>query len=63
MYKRQINDGKGNFSQSDHDFLHDLGLVTDAVVKDFDGDGKEEILITGDWTYPKVYNYENNHFV
>lgn len=58
-----INDGKGNFYQSDHDFLHDLGLVTDAVAKDFDGDGKEELLITGDWTYPKVYNFENNHFV
>ena len=58
-----INDGKGNFAKSEFEFLHDLGLVTDAEVKDFDGDGIPELLIVGDWTYPKVYSYENNKFI
>lgn len=58
-----INDGKGNFRRTKFDFLNNLGLVTDATAEDFDGDGIEELLVIGDWTYPKVFNYENGQFV
>ena len=56
------NNGKGDFTLLDFDFLNNLGLVTDAKVEDIDGDGIQELIIVGDWNYPRVIKYINSEF-
>lgn len=46
------NDGEGRFqdvTQRHVPGLLDIGMITDIEVRDFDGDGWEDILIAGDW--------------
>jgi len=54
------NDGQGNFKQIK---LPYFDRVTDALVADFDGDQVEELLVIGDWTYPKIFAFRNRSFV
>ncbi|MGC6421933.1 MAG: VCBS repeat-containing protein [Flavobacteriaceae bacterium] len=55
-----INDGSGNFSQRKLPFFE---RVTDAKVGDFDGDQVEELLVIGDWDYPRVLAFEDRRFI
>jgi enediyne biosynthesis protein E4 len=53
-----INDGKGNFSDGTDEFapaLKEVGLVTDAVVVDYDGDGKNDLVMVGEWMAPTFF--------
>ena len=43
-----INDGKGNFTPLEDNAL-DLGMVTDAVWSDINGDGYEDLVVARDW--------------
>lgn len=43
-----INDGKGNFTPLEGESL-DLGMITDAVWTDIDGDGWEDLIVARDW--------------
>ncbi|WP_373520034.1 VCBS repeat-containing protein [Aquiflexum sp.] len=50
-----INDGQGNFTDGTSQYAPDLkeiGLVTDAAVVDYDGDGKEDLVLVGEWMAP-----------
>nr|WP_228780103.1 VCBS repeat-containing protein [Aquiflexum lacus] len=50
-----INDGQGNFTDGTSQYapeLKEIGLVTDAAVVDYDGDGKEDIVLVGEWMAP-----------
>ena len=52
------NDGTGKFkniSQSHAPALEKAGLISDAVWLDVEGDGDEDLLITGEWMSPKLY--------
>lgn len=47
-----VNDGKGNFSDATAVIapaFKKLGMVTDAVWFDYDGNGYDDLLIAGDW--------------
>lgn len=47
-----INDGKGNFAnqiQSLAPELEFVGMVTDALWVDLDGDGSKELVVVGEW--------------
>ncbi|MEP6681811.1 MAG: VCBS repeat-containing protein [Parafilimonas sp.] len=41
------------------DLLH-AGMVTDAQFADIDGDGKNELIIVGDWMPVTIFKYQNN---
>lgn len=50
-----INDGQGNFTDGTSQYapeLKEIGLVTDAAVVDYDGDGKEDLVLVGEWMAP-----------
>ncbi len=57
------NNGNGEFSLSDFDFLDKIGLVTDAQIEDIDGDGIQELIVVGDWNYPRIYKYINSDII
>lgn len=44
-------------------FLENLGMITGAEWYDLNGDGKEELIIIGEWMYPHVYQYSGKGFV
>lgn len=53
-----INDGKGTFSEQSASLapeFKDLGMVTDLVVTDYDGDGKEDVVMVGEWMAPVFF--------
>jgi len=54
------NDGQGNFKQIKIQYFD---RVTDALVADFDGDQVKELLVLGDWTYPKIFAFRDRTFV
>lgn len=53
-----INDGKGNFTEQSATLapaLKNLGMVTDAQVVDWDGDGKNDLVVVGEWMVPTFF--------
>ena len=53
-----INDGKGNFTEQSATFapeLKALGMVTDAKVLDYDGDGLQDLVVVGEWMAPTFF--------
>ena len=52
------NDGKGNFTNvTDKKAfkLNEVGMITDAVWEDIDNDGKNDLIIVGDWMAPRIF--------
>jgi enediyne biosynthesis protein E4 len=61
-----INDGKGRFTDLAATHNKDIafiGMVTDALWADMDGDNKNELIIVGEWMSPRIFSFTNNHFV
>jgi hypothetical protein len=53
-----MNDGKGVFTESSNDVapsLQRLGMITDAVWADIEGDGDEDLLVVGEYMPVKVF--------
>jgi len=53
-----INDGQGNFTDGTSQYapeLKEIGLVTDAAVVDYDGDGKSDLVLVGEWMAPTFF--------
>jgi hypothetical protein len=53
-----INDGSGNFTDQTSLFapaLKEIGMVTDAQVLDYDQDGKEDLVLVGEWMAPTFF--------
>ena len=58
-----INDGKGNFTEQSTTLafgLKSLGMVTDAKVLDYDGDGLQDVVFVGDWMAPTFFKNIGN---
>src|SRR5436190_4434597 len=54
------NDGKGHFRDVTDELNKDLGtkgMITSAAWADVTGDGKKELIITGEWMSPVIYQY------
>ncbi len=54
-----LNDGRGFFTPSREPVLQNLGMVTDAVWSDLDGDGDPDLVVVGEWMPVKIFI--NNH--
>ena len=52
------NDGQGNFTDVTRKHapeMHQLGLITDAVWADYDGDGDTDLIVVGEWMPISVF--------
>jgi hypothetical protein len=61
-----INDGKGNFSDQTKSVapeLEHLGMVTDAVWVDLNGDQKQDLIVVGEWMPISVWINESGKLV
>ncbi|NKI26118.1 VCBS repeat-containing protein [Arenibacter sp. 6A1] len=52
------NDG-GTFSMVQNTELQDVGMLTDAIWSDFDGDGIKDLILIGEWMSPKFFKNNN----
>jgi len=61
-----VNNGKGVFEDKTQELaplLIRVGMIADAVWTDYDGDGKKDLFLVGEWMKIRVFKNENNHFV
>ena len=60
------NDGRGHFRDVTTQLapgLDSIGMVTAATWLDYDGDGKLELIVVGEWMPVRVFHQENGRFV
>jgi hypothetical protein len=60
------NDGNGRFTDVTQEYSAALmapGLISDALFTDTNGDGKEELVIAGEWMGIQIFSLEENKFV
>ncbi len=58
------NDGKGNFTNITDSKAPDtksIGMTTDVVWEDIDGDSKKDLIIVGEWMAPKIFKNTGTH--
>ena len=56
------NDGQGHFKDVTPPSVASIGMVTGALWADVTGDGKKELIITGEWMATRIFSYTNNKF-
>ncbi len=61
-----LQNSKGIFTDVTSQYagaLRSPGIVNQAEWADMDGDGKNELTITGEWMAPEMYSFENGQFI
>ena len=59
------NDGEGNFTDITSDYapeFESLGMITDSGITDWDSDGLDDLIITGEWMSPMVFRNTGTGF-
>lgn len=56
------NDGSGLFTEMSLPGKDEnrLGMITGAAAADITGDGKEELIVIGEWMSPRVFQFDGN---
>lgn len=60
------NDGKGHFTDVTKERAPELaqaGMVSSAAWIDYDGDGKQDLVVAGEWMPVRVFHQEGGRFV
>lgn len=60
------NDGSGNFtnvSERKAFEVKNAGMITDALWEDMDGDGKKDLIVTGDWMGTQIFKNNGRRLV
>ena len=52
-----LNDGRSEFKKHNDDLLSDLGMITDAVIADINKDGKQELIVCGEWNAIRAFSF------
>lgn len=58
-----VNDGKGHFTDATARLCPDLlqgGMITAAAWTDLDKDGVKELVLTGSWMQPRIFQYKKD---
>ncbi|HLW19919.1 MAG TPA: VCBS repeat-containing protein, partial [Cyclobacteriaceae bacterium] len=54
-----LKNNNGNFEIVENKELRNVGMVTDAVWTDFDGDGWTDLVVVGEWMSPRFFQNQN----
>ncbi len=60
-----VNDGKGHFTDiaaTKNPEIAKIGMVTNAVWADIDGDSVKELVVAGEWMAPRVFSFKKDRF-
>jgi hypothetical protein len=60
-----VNDGQGHFTdiaKTKNREIASIGMVTSAAWADVVGDKKKELIIAGEWMYPRIFSWNGDHF-
>lgn len=60
-----VNNGQGVFTDNSSGLIPQIrkaGMVTGAAWADITGNGKKDLVITGEWMTPKVFAYDGSRF-
>ncbi|WP_162945072.1 FG-GAP repeat domain-containing protein, partial [Flavisolibacter nicotianae] len=56
------NDGQGHFRDVAPPALSSVGMVTAAAWADVTGDGKKDLIVTGEWMATRIFSYQKGNF-
>jgi hypothetical protein len=59
------NDGHGNFkdvTETRMKHVKKIGMVTDALWMDYDGDGDKDLIVTGEWMKVHIFRNDKGYF-
>jgi enediyne biosynthesis protein E4 len=57
-----LNNNKGVFSLVQSKTFEGIGMVTDALVTDFNKDGSQDLIVVGEWMKPKFFANTKGNF-
>lgn len=57
-----LENTNGKFKPVQQESFADLGMVTDAVWSDFDGDNQKDLIVVGEWMQPYFFKNTNGKF-
>ncbi len=62
IWRNESKPGNIHFTKFEAPLLDQLGMVTDALWADVDGDGQQELIVVGEWMSPQVLKFDGENF-
>ncbi len=58
-----LKNTNGQFQKETHEGINDVGMVTDAIWDDLNGDGAPDLIVTGEWMSPTFFRNDGGRLV